>query len=60
MEGKGIFFWPGTTIIKLDGRKYVGNYLHDYKAGEGTLEWPDGKKLKGLWKMGKIHGIATL
>lgn len=26
----------------------------------GTLEWPDGKKLTGTWKLGKMHGFGTL
>lgn len=24
------------------------------------MEWPDGKKLAGKWRMGKLQGIATL
>lgn len=24
------------------------------------MEWPDGKKLAGKWRMGKLYGVATL
>lgn len=37
-----------------DKRKYVGEYLKDFKSGYGVLEWPDGKKLSGKWRMGKL------
>ena len=46
------------TII--DKRKYIGSYLKDLKSGRGVLEWPDGKRLAGFWRMGKLNGIATL
>lgn len=32
MHGKGIFSWP-------DGKKYIGQYLEDKKAGYGELTW---------------------
>ena len=60
MEGKGEFIWPGTLYFYLDKRKYVGGYLKDMKSGYGVLEWPDGKKLAGYWRLGKLNGMATL
>ena len=38
----------------------MGSYLKDFKSGYGVLEWPDGKKLSGYWRLGKLNGMATL
>jgi hypothetical protein len=34
----------------------VGQYFDDLKQGEGTFEWPDGRKYIGHWDKGKQHG----
>ena len=46
MSGFGCFNWK-------DGRKYIGEYITDYKEGKGIHIWPDGKKYIGYWRKGK-------
>ena len=46
MDGKGTFTWA-------DGRKYVGEYNNDKKAGYGEYLWPDGRCYRGEWDNGK-------
>lgn len=31
-------------------------YQNDQKHGQGTFEWPDGRKYIGEWSQGKQHG----
>lgn len=52
MHGSGTFTWA-------DGRKYVGEYVHDKKQGYGEFEWPDGRVYKGKWFNGKQHGTGN-
>ena len=45
-HGYGEFSWP-------KGRKYIGNWKHDKKHGEGATIDKDGNKQEGLWENGK-------
>ena len=36
MHGRGTYIWP-------DGRKYIGEYLNDFKHGHGTFTKSEGQ-----------------
>lgn len=44
-------------MINKNGNKYQGNWFHDMRNGEGTLEilYPK-RTYKGNWKNGKLDG----
>ena len=33
--------------------------MNDYKEGQGTFSWPNGRVYKGGFKLGKMDGQAT-
>ena len=53
MNGYGEYTQP-------DGRRYEGQFVDDFKQGEGTMYWPDGQVYKGNWLMNKQHGRGKL
>jgi len=51
--------WKGLGIlIDPDGIKYVGEWIHRWKNGQGTFTWSDGGEYVGSWKNGtRWNGI---
>ena len=45
--------------LKVNGRKYVGNWIDGKQNGQGTLTYPDGENYVGSWKDGKKNGQGT-
>ena len=39
-------------LIDPDGIKYVGEWIHRWKNGQGTFTWSDGGEYVGSWKNG--------
>ena len=43
-----------------DGKKYVGEFLHSKKHGQGTMTYPDGSEYVGEWRDDKQHGRGAI
>lgn len=50
----------GYGRIEELGYLYEGHFRDDYKEGEGTLTWPDGRHYQGQFLGGKFHGKAVM
>ncbi|XP_049916785.1 radial spoke head 1 homolog [Epinephelus moara] len=50
----------GTYRFK-NGARYVGDYYHNMKHGQGTFYCPDGSKYEGSWveDLRQGHGVYT-
>ena len=48
-----------STFTNHNGRKYVGDWVHDKCTGHGVLTWPNGDTYDGDWLEDKRHGQGT-
>jgi hypothetical protein len=53
MNGKG-------TYQFVNGNKYEGEWIDDFKSGYGVLHYANGEKYEGFWENDKAHGKGTL
>merc|ERR1712060_889235 len=44
------------TFKSCNGALYVGHFRNNLFHGPGEYSWPDGRKYKGMWKSGYMHG----
>lgn len=51
-------YWYGQKIYK-DGSKYIGEWRHGKRDGEGTYYYLSGDIYSGGWLQGKRHGKGT-
>jgi hypothetical protein len=49
-NGLGFIIYPDG--IWKGGDKYVGEWIHRWKNGQGTFTWSDGEEYVGSWKNG--------
>ena len=40
----------------VDGSRYVGEVLNDYRSGKGIYHYANGDKFAGEWKDDRFHG----
>ncbi|NCD08807.1 MAG: hypothetical protein EOL98_05155 [Negativicutes bacterium] len=46
------------TVIRSDGRKYEGEFYHNYAHGKGVFTKADGTSYDGYFQMDKQHGYG--
>lgn len=39
-----------------NGATFSGEWIGDFRDGQGTQSWPDGAVYEGQWKADKAHG----
>ena len=53
-EGKGIMYYLNDNLQY----SYFGEWRNDERDGYGEWDYRDGRKCKGDWKKGNMHGIV--
>jgi hypothetical protein len=61
LKSKKLLYGKNATIISLQYQtQYFGKIYKGLPHGYGVKTWPDGKKYKGNWNRGKMHGNGEL
>jgi hypothetical protein len=59
-EPNALWFGCRGHFTYPDGSKYVGEFWHNERHGQGTYTYSNGAKYVGEWRDGKRHGQGTL
>ena len=50
----------GQGTGTYNGDKYVGEFLNNYRHGQGTMTYANGDKYVGEWNYNNKHGQGTM